>query len=112
MKIGNKLRALRTSKGYDSTDVAEKLGVSKTTYGRYERNETAPDINMIEKIANLYDIEIYELLIDDKLVFNQNNKKGDNNGVVINYLSEKLIEQYEIRIKEKDEIIRILKENK
>ena len=38
------------------------------------------------------------------------NKKGDNNGLVINQLSDKLIEQYEIRLKEKDEVIADLKQ--
>jgi transcriptional regulator with XRE-family HTH domain len=109
MNIGNKLKSLRVEKGYESVLMADKLGISETTYRRYERNESAPDINMLEKIAKVYDIELFDLLKDDKLVFNQQNKKGDNNGLVINQLSEKLIEQYEIRLKEKDEMILELK---
>jgi transcriptional regulator with XRE-family HTH domain len=112
MKIGNKLKSLRTSKGYTPDFISEKLNISKTTYGRYERNETTPDLNMLENIANLYEIEIYELLSDEKIILNQKNKKGDNNGLVINQLSEKLIEQYELRLKEKDEIIKELKKSK
>lgn len=43
MKIGAKLKTLRTAKDFEPVDVAEKLGISKSTYGRYERNETVPD---------------------------------------------------------------------
>ena len=110
MKIGEKLKTLRTSKGYTPEIVSEKIGVSKTTYGRYERNESVPDLNILENIANLYELEMFELLSDEKIIFNQNNKKGDNNGLVINQLSDKLIDQYEKRINEKDDIIKELKE--
>ncbi len=90
MKIGKKLKTLRTSKGYTPDIVSEKIGVSKTTYGRYERNESTPDINILENIANLYELEMFELLSDDKNILTQNNKKGSNNGLFINHLSEKL----------------------
>lgn len=105
MNIGRKLKTLRVNKGYEPIEIAEILGVSKNTYGRYERNETIPDMKMLEKIAQEYQIDLIELLSDDKLVFNQKNTKGDNNGLVINYLSEKLIEVYEKQIAEKDNII-------
>jgi transcriptional regulator with XRE-family HTH domain len=105
MKIGEKLKTLRTSKGYTPDIVSEKIGVSKTTYGRYERNESTPDINILENIANLYELEMFELLSDDKIILTQNNKKGSNNGFVINHLSEKLQEQNDIIIAEKDKII-------
>lgn len=102
MNIGRKLKTLRVNKGYEPIEIAEILGISKNTYGRYERNETIPDMKMLEKIAQEYQIDLIELLSDDKLVFNQKNTKGDNNGLVINYLSEKLIELYEKQINEKD----------
>lgn len=105
MKIGEKLKTLRTSKGYTPEIVSERIGVSKTTYGRYERNETTPDINILENIANLYELEMFELLSDEKIILTQNNKKGSNNGLVINQLSEKLIEQFEKQLVEKDKRI-------
>lgn len=79
------------------------LKISRNTYRKYERNESAPDTNMLEKIASIYEIPVTDLVMDEKLVFNQTNKNGDNNGLVINNLSEKLCEQYELRLKEKDE---------
>ena len=109
MIIGTKLKTLRVAKGYEPLEIAERLGISKSTYGRYERNETVPDLNMLEKIANEYEISIGSLLSDDKIIFSNEQKGGtSNNALVINQLSEKLIEQYEIRLKEKDDIIKSL----
>jgi transcriptional regulator with XRE-family HTH domain len=111
MNIGNKLKSLRIEKGFQPLDMAEKLNISETTYRRYERNESSPDIKMLEKIANLYDISINDIIKEDKYVFYNSKNKGDNIGnVVINQLSEKLNEQYELRLKEKDELIRLLQE--
>jgi transcriptional regulator with XRE-family HTH domain len=111
MIIGKKLKTLRISKGYEPIEIAERLGISKTTYGRYERNETVPDMNMLEKIAIEYDISITDLLSDDKVILSNDQKGGtSNNALVINQLSEKLIEQYELRLKKKNEIIEQQKE--
>lgn len=106
MQIGNRLKSLRVKKGYTPDFVSDKLGISLVTYRRIERNESIPDINLIEKIANTYDIPIADVLTDEKNVLSQNQIGGTSNN---NQLSEKLIEQYELRIKEKDMIIYELK---
>ncbi len=111
MEIGNRLKSLRVKKGFSSEFVAEKLGVSLVTYRRMERNESVPDINLIEKIAKTYQIPIADILTDDKIILNQNQTGGtSNNAIIINQLSEKLIEQFEERIKEKELIIIELKD--
>jgi len=110
INLANRLKALRVQKEVDTLSLAEELGISETTYRRYERNESTPDLEILQKIANFYQMDIVELLSDDKYVFNQHNKKGDNNGLVINQLSEKLIQQYEERIRELKEINTDLKQ--
>ncbi len=110
INLANRLRTLRTQKEVDTLTLAEELGISETTYRRYERNESAPDLNILQKIAGFYQMDITELLSDDKYVFNQHNKKGDNNGLVINQLFEKLLEQYEERIRELKEMNTELKQ--
>ena len=111
MNIGHKLKTLRTAKGYEPIDIAEILGISKSTYGRYERNETVPDLNMLEKIAKEYEMSLGDLLTDEKIVFSSEQKGGTcNNALIINQLSERLIESFEIRLKEKDEIIANLRD--
>jgi len=110
MKIGNKLKSLRVNKGYTPEFVAEKLDIALITYRRYERNESVPDLNMLEKIADTYEISIADLLVNDNVVFSKGQKGGtSNNALIINQLSAKLIDQYEKRLKEKEEIIAELK---
>lgn len=99
MIIGNKLRTLRVAKGYEPFDIAERLGISKSTYGRYERNESIPDLNMLEKIAKEYEISISDLLSEDRMVFSSKQKGGiSNNAIIINQLSVMLIKQFENRL--------------
>lgn len=120
INLANRLRALRIQKDVDTISLAEELGISETTYRRYERNESTPDFQILQKIADFYQINITELLSDDKIIFSNEQKGGtSNNALIINQLSEKLIQQYEERIKqyeerikEKDEIIKELKDSK
>lgn len=107
MDIGTKLKSLRIEKKLEPHDMASKLAISETTYRRYERNETTPDINMLEKIAVALGKNFLDLL-PDGIVFTN---KDQNVGIAlayqstINQQSEKLIAEKDLRILEKDEII-------
>lgn len=107
MNIGTKLKSLRIEKNIDPQDMALKLAISETTYRRYERNETTPDLNMLEKIAKVLDKSFLELL-PESIVFTNTDQKG---GIALAYQStinqqtEKLLAEKDLRILEKDEII-------
>ena len=111
MLIGNKLKGFRVEKGFTTLTMAEKIGVSEPTYRRYETNKNSPDILMLDKIAKVLDKNFLDLLPSE--CFQNNTKQKGGISVInlgtFNNLSEKLIEQYEIRLKEKDEIIKDLK---
>jgi len=112
MLIGNKLKGIRVEKGFTTLTMAEKIGVSEPTYRRYETDKSSPDILMLDKIAKVLDKNFLELLPSECFQSNTNQLGGiavSQNLGTINNLSEKLIEQYEIRLKEKDEIIKDLK---
>ncbi len=107
MKIGNKLRGFRVEKGLTTVTMAEQLGVSEPTYRRYENDKSFPDITMVDKIAKVLGKNFLELL-PDGIIFTNNDQKG---GIAlayqstINQISEKLVEQYEERIKELKEAL-------
>ena len=48
-------------------------------------------------------------MTDNSFQFNTHNNEGGNKGFVINNVSEKLIEQYELRIKKLEEETKYLK---
>jgi transcriptional regulator with XRE-family HTH domain len=100
--ICKKLRGLRIEKNLTTLAMSEKLGISEPTYRKYESATNSPDIFMLDKMANALDKNFLDLL--PNACFNQK-KKEQKGGVAVNIgainnLSEKLIEQYEIRIKE------------
>jgi transcriptional regulator with XRE-family HTH domain len=87
MEIGKKLRTLRAEKGFTQEKIADLLKIPQATYSNLENNKGKLDLKLIEKIATVYDIDVLDILSDEKFVFNQKNK-GGNNGLVINQLSE------------------------
>ena len=108
--IANKLKSLRKQKGWSQEQVADYLCVSQSAYARMESGESNSWANHLEKISEIFEIEIAELFKQEKVVINNNQQGGVGYAETINQLSEKLIEQFEERIKEKDEIIKELKE--
>jgi transcriptional regulator with XRE-family HTH domain len=105
MSLGTKLRELRTSKNLSQMQVAVELDVSQTAYGKWESDQTKPGIDNLLKISEFYETDIYNLLDQKEGNHNFNNTYDNsnvNNAVetVNYYVSEKLVEQYEARIKD------------
>lgn len=110
MKIGQKLKGMRIEKGFSTIEIAEKIGVSESTYRRFENDKSFPDVFTLDKIAKTYGKDLADLLPEGITIINNNSGEHfDNVGYIFNQQSEKLIEQYEIRLKEKDEQIMLLK---
>jgi transcriptional regulator with XRE-family HTH domain len=98
LDIGKKIRTLRLQKNIPQNDLAQILGVSKSTMSNYERNYSTPDPDLLVKIADYFNVSIdylfdYELYNTDltKESFDYNRK---NNGSlskdewnVLNYYS-------------------------
>lgn len=100
MKIGNKLKAKRTEKRLSAEYVAGEIGVDISTYRKYERDEVSPNLEKLEKIANALDVSIFSLFPDNTTLNNNQSGGYPNNALIINQLSEKLIEKYENEIAE------------
>jgi transcriptional regulator with XRE-family HTH domain len=110
MIVGEKIKKYRTEKGFTQLDMAVMLDVSENTYRKIENNASSPDIVTIDKIAKFLDKGFTDLLPDECINITNTDNKGGNNGYVINNLPDKLIEQYEERIKELKEQVQELKE--
>ena len=52
--IGKRLRALRKEKGLKQIDIANVLGVSRTTYTQYETEKSEPDLATVTKLAEFF----------------------------------------------------------
>lgn len=59
--IGKKLKELRKAEGLTQEQFAEKLGISRVNYTRYETDVSRPDYETLTEIADFYDVSIDEL---------------------------------------------------
>lgn len=103
MVIGNKLRKLRMGKGYSQEYLAEVLEVSQKTYSNMENSKSSISIETLKKIAEEYKIDLIELLSDDKVIVQNNSSRESSTfqgGIIINHMSEELLNQMKERIEE------------
>lgn len=61
-KFCERLRILRTSKGLSQQDFAKQLGISKSSVNMYERGEREPSFEMLEIIADYFNVDMDYLL--------------------------------------------------
>lgn len=50
------LKAVRVNKGLSITEAAKELDINVATLSSYENGKTYPDVPMIIKMLNLYDV--------------------------------------------------------
>lgn len=60
--IGKRLAEIRKSKKLKQTELAEMLNVSQQVISNIERGVTAPDIEQLKKIADIYNISLDQLV--------------------------------------------------
>ncbi len=107
--IGKRIRKYREERSLSQEELAEKLHISRSTYQRIENGETNSWINHIENICTTLDVSMEDILKQEEgfTQINKENTASENssNNMIQNQTnnyntSEKLIEQYEERIKE------------
>ena len=62
MPIHEKIRLLRQVKGLTQEDVAERLNLSVNGYGKIERGNCDINLHRLEQIAEVFGVEVIELL--------------------------------------------------
>ena len=60
--IGQKLRELREEKGLLQKDIANFLNISTSAYGYYEQGKRNPDIEILGKLADFFNVSTDYLL--------------------------------------------------
>jgi len=70
MAVHEKIKFIRQLKGWSQEDMAQKLEMSVNGYGSIERGETNVNLSRLEQIAQLFGIELSELVaLNEKNVF-------------------------------------------
>jgi transcriptional regulator with XRE-family HTH domain len=92
--ITQKMRFLREQKKLRHEDMAERMGISSSTYGRLESGDTKLTIERVKQIADVLDVSVDELLNSEPMVFHvTNNTGGTNNGYVGQLIPEEFVER-------------------
>ena len=60
--LGNNIKILRKQKGYSQETLAEQLNVVRQTISKWEKGYSVPDAEMLERIANLFEVSVSEIL--------------------------------------------------
>jgi len=91
--VSEKIKFIRQIKGWSQEDMAEKLSMSINGYGSIERGETNVNLSRLEQIAEIFGIELAELVgLDEKSIFymSGNHATGQHKqeNCVINFLDK------------------------
>ena len=65
MTIGQKISILRTALNLSQEQLAEKLEVSRQSVSKWESDKSLPEINMILKLSQIFNIALDDLLRDE-----------------------------------------------
>ncbi|STZ64078.1 Predicted transcriptional regulator [Moraxella lacunata] len=118
MKINEKLRQLREENHWSQEEMAERMNMSPSGYAKIERGETKLNLDKLQNIAQIFNIDIIELMNNDSksVVFHMNENNGCNSSGTNYYQSTnnevlvKEIEHLNTLLKEKDKQIQMLEE--
>jgi len=64
MDFGSVVVELRKEQGISQTDLASQLDIHKNVFGRYERNEVLPSVEIANKIADALGVTLDYLVKD------------------------------------------------
>jgi len=71
MSVQEKIRLVREAKGWTQEAIAEKLDMSVNGYGDIERGDTDIKLSKLQKIADLLDMKLSELIgLNEKGILN------------------------------------------
>ena len=62
IQLAANLRRLRSDHNYTQAQIGEKLNISRQAYSNYETGKRIPDIDMLIRIADIYEVTLEQLL--------------------------------------------------
>jgi len=92
MKLHEKIKLMRTVKGWSQEETAEKVNMSLNAYGCIERGETCPNLRRLEQIAKIFGVEMEKLVSGKEGILNVGIDNSNFSNWYSNPTSEQLIE--------------------
>lgn len=101
IKIGKFIAELRRQAGLTQEVLGEKIGVTNKTVSRWENGNYMPDIEMLQLLAQEFNVSINELLIGEKMSDEEFRQKADENIIAVSKTSVFTFEEREAYFKNK-----------
>ena len=106
MNIGNNVKILRKRKGKSQDEMAQELGINRSTYSGYENNVAQPNLENILKISHFFSVTIEDLIskdfsnfkeLDWRLLSQRSEARSKGNGLrvlatVVNFNNDEVVE--------------------
>lgn len=87
-RFGERLRQLRTERELSQMELAKQLKTSKSSVNMYERCEREPSLEMLEKIADFFNVDL-DFLLGKSDCSNKHILSDINTGLNVNPVSMK-----------------------
>jgi len=125
MEVLDRIKFIRSLKGWTQADIAEKLAITTQSYAKIERGETDVNLSRLQQIAKVMDVDLAQLFsLDDKNILNLACSNFNTNSLNHCHISSEPIEiQHKIEQQEQEifylkeevanlkEIIELMKKN-
>ena len=82
-KISKSIKRLRNAQGISQEALAEKLFISRQAVSSWENDRTQPDIEMIGKLAEVFNVSIEELIYGEKRKLELENEEPKQNNKLL-----------------------------
>ncbi len=94
--LSENIKALRKQKGYSQEQLADKLNVVRQTVSKWEKGYSVPDADMLEELADIFEVQVGDLLGKEILTEEKTTDMGElvkQLAVLNEYLAERVIKR-------------------
>lgn len=108
MGMHDKIRLMREIRQWSQEEMASKMNMSLSGYAKIERGETKLHYDKLVQIAQIFNMNLSDLVDSDKGVFFYMNDNGDNNSLTYYNSSEATLielEKLKLSLIHKDELL-------
>ncbi|WP_028121689.1 helix-turn-helix transcriptional regulator [Epilithonimonas tenax] len=103
MAIGTNLKKFRSKTKFSQQEIADMLGLDRSTYINWENETSDIKSQYLPKLADIFGVEIQDLFLDDQKVRISNNtfdNKDNSTGIIIfNFTNKEMPKEVEELIK-------------
>lgn len=94
MNIGRNISALRKARGITQEELANELGVSAQAVSKWENDSSCPDVSLLTKIADYFEVTVDALLRsnEEEITDNENKSSTTNTKASAKNINVKIVQ--------------------